>query len=170
MNRRSFMKITASTALGVGLSAGFARRLLGSAQSSVYWGAYISGSTYGTNPATGQPYSSPPWDLATWDLFEAHAGKRISILHWGQSWVTSNQWPYGYCTFPAAQANTIRGRGAIPMLDWSSCDSASGGSLTQPNFTLANIINGAHDAYIRQWATDAKNWAYPLFLRFKDRK
>jgi hypothetical protein len=52
------------------------------------------------------------------------------------------------------------------MVTWASRDSSLGGSLTQPTFSLASIINGAHDAYIRQWATDAKAWGYPFFLRF----
>ena len=45
---------------------------------TIYWGALISGSTYGR--------SNPPWDEGTIDQFEGNAGKPISILHWGQSW------------------------------------------------------------------------------------
>ena len=166
MDRRRFLKLTAGAAVAAGFLASFPRRLLGAAQSSVYWGSYIRGATYGTNPATGQPYGNPPWDLSAWDLFESHTSKKISILHWGQAWYVSNQWPYGYSAFPTAELNTIRSRGAISLLDWSSCDQSAGGSLTQPNFSLGNITNGIHDAYIRQWATDAKAWGYPLFLRF----
>jgi beta-mannanase len=32
-------------------------------------------------------------------------------------------------------------------------------------FTLSAITSGMHDAYIRQWATDAKKWGHPFFLR-----
>jgi beta-mannanase len=31
---------------------------------------------------------------------------------------------------------------------------------------LSRITRGDHDAYIKQWAADAKAWGYPLFLRF----
>ena len=45
---------------------------------TIYWGALISGSTYGRG--------NPPWDEGAIDQFEQNAGKPISILHWGQSW------------------------------------------------------------------------------------
>src|SRR5258708_5763880 len=166
MNRREFLKLAAGTAIGVGLSSSLARRLLGAPLPSVYWGALIKGSTYGINPATGLPYADPPWDLSTWDLFETHAGKKVSILHWGQPWYASTQWPYGYYPFRTSLMDTVRSRGSIPMVDWASRDQSLGSSLTQPTFSLANIINGVHDAYLRQWATDAKTWGYPFFLRF----
>jgi Glycosyl hydrolase family 26 len=166
MNRRKFLKLAAGTAIGAGLLARLPRSVLASAQSSVYWGAYISGKTYGINPATGLVYGNAPWDLSTWDLFESHAGKKVSILHWGQSWYASASWPYGYCSFLPSLANTVRSRGAIPLLDWSSRDQSLGGSLNQPTFSLANIISGVHDAFIAQWATDAKAWGFPFFLRF----
>ena len=38
---------------------------------SIYWGAYIKG---------------VPWDLSVLDSFESRAGKRSSIVHWGQPW------------------------------------------------------------------------------------
>src|SRR5712691_12230649 len=110
MDRRTFLKLAAGTAIGAGLSGGFAQRLLGAPLPSVYWGAYISGKTYGINPATNLPYGSPPWDLSTWDLFESHAGRKVSILHWGQSWYASAAWPYGYCSFLPSVMNTVRSR------------------------------------------------------------
>src|SRR5439155_22787595 len=38
----------------------------------------------------------------------------------------------------------------------------------QPNWTLGRIISGTHDAYIQQWATAARNWGHPFFLRIYD--
>jgi hypothetical protein len=167
IKRQSLIKLSASITMVAVFAASFSGSLQASAQSSVYWGAYISGSTYGLNPATGLAYGNPPWDLNTWDLFEAHAGKKMSIFHWGSPWYASNAWPYGYFPFPTSLATAIRNRGAIPMLDWSSFDlSVGSGSLNQPRFALSTIINGTHDAYIRQWAADAKAWGYPMFLRF----
>src|SRR6202021_2452613 len=34
------------------------------------------------------------------------------------------------------------------------------------SFTLASIIAGDYDAYITNWATAAKAWGHPFFLRF----
>jgi hypothetical protein len=166
MNRRKFLKLAAGLAIGAGVYASFPRRLLSAPQSSVYWGAMIPGKTYGINPATGLAYGNAPWDLSTWDLFESHAGKKVSILHWGQSWYASASWPYGYCAFEPSLMSMVRSRGAIPLLDWSSRDQSAGGSLTQPNFSLSNIVNGVHDAFITKWAADAKAWGYPFFMRF----
>ena len=169
---RHFVKLTTALTAAAIFVAGFPGLLLAAPTpasapaASLYWGAYISGATYGINPATGKTYANPPWDLTPWNLFETHAGKKVSIFHWGQPWYASNQWPHGYFPFPTALANTVRSRGAIPMLDWSSFDLAARGSVNQPSFSLASIINGAHDAYIRQWASDAKAWGFPMFLRF----
>jgi beta-mannanase len=41
-----------------------------------------------------------------------------------------------------------------------------GGGQNQPDFQLADIIAGSHDAYLRQWATDAKTWGHPFMIRF----
>src|SRR4029079_13040147 len=65
-----------------------------------------------------------------------------------------------------------RSRGAIPLIDWGSWDYTKG--LTQPDFALRNIANGAtysysgqtFDSYVTKWATDAKAWGHPFFLRF----
>src|SRR5258707_7843189 len=98
--RYSFIKFSASLGMVAVFAASFSGSLHASAPSSVYWGAYISGSTYGINPATGLAYGNPPWDMTPWDLFEAHAGKKVSIFHWGSPWYASNAWPYGYFPFP----------------------------------------------------------------------
>src|SRR5712691_2198039 len=151
---QSLIKLAATFTMVIVFTASFPGLLQAAPQPRLYWGAYISGSAYGINPATSQTYSDPPWDMTPWNLFEAHAGKKMSIFHWGQPWYATNAWPYGYFPFPADLATKIRSRGAIPMLDWSSFDlSAGSSSLNQPKFSLSSIINGAHDAYIHQWAT-----------------
>jgi len=166
-NRPNLLKFAASLVMVAIFTASFPGLLQASASPRLYWGAYISGGTYGTNPATGQTYSDPPWDMAAWDLFETHTGKKVSIFHWGQPWYATNEWPQGYFPFPADLATKVRSRGAIPMLDWSSFDLSAGSSnVNQPRFSLGSIIAGNHDAYIRQWATAAKAWGFPMFLRF----
>jgi hypothetical protein len=66
--------------------------------------------------------------------------------------------------FPTPEMNTIRSRGTIPVLDWGS--DALGMGLNQPQFTLASISNGSHDAYITKFAQAAAAWKNPFFLRF----
>jgi len=163
---QSILKFAASLTMVAILAANMPGVLQAASQPRLYWGAYISGTTYGINPATGQTYSNPPWDMTPWDLFETHAGKKVSIFHWGQPWYATNAWPHGYFPFPADMANKVRARGAIPMLDWSTYDLSAGANVNQPLFSLASIINGNHDAYINQWATAAKAWGFPMFVRF----
>ncbi len=126
---------------------------------AIYWGAWINGDTYGLNDA--------PWEPQAIDTFENHAGKKMSILHWGQPWWTCDPECH-YQTFQSqvAQYDAIRQRGLIPLVDWASWDSNAQPRDQQSKFTLRKIIRGDHDKYIRQWATEAKNWGHPFFLRF----
>src|SRR6185369_17455954 len=110
MNKRqNLLKFAASLTMVVVFTAGLpGLQASAAAQPRLYWGAYISGGDYGINPATGQTYSNPPWDMAAWNLFESHTGKNVSIFHWGQPWYATTQWPHGYFPFPADMANKIR--------------------------------------------------------------
>lgn len=119
----------------------------------IYWGAIVKGVTYGL--------PDPPADMRAVYQFEQNAGKKISILHFGNSWF-SNGIPNN---FPTSLMENIRLHGTIPYYSWSSRDTAAGGA-SQPNYQNADIINGTYDSYIRQWATAAKNWGHPFFLRF----
>lgn len=133
-------------------------------QAQIYWGSSISGSVYGPG------YGNAPYDTRTWNLFESHAGKHTSILHWTQSWYASlgNGWQ----SFQTKEFDAVRQRGAIPFLSWGSWDSCCG--PVESAFALRNIVNGAHysyhgqtfDQYITNWAKAAKSWGHPFFLRF----
>jgi hypothetical protein len=125
----------------------------------VYWGAWIAGDTYGVG--------NPPWDTAAIDKFEQNAGKKISILHWGQPWWhCATTCRYQMFDFQKAQYDAVRQRGYIPLVDWASYDYEAPELLNQPEFSLSAIIEGQHDEYIRQWAMQAKEWEHPFFLRF----
>jgi mannan endo-1,4-beta-mannosidase len=128
------------------------------AAKSIYWGALIKGDTYGLDDA--------PWDERAIDMFEKHAGKELSILHWGQPWWRCTP-TCGYQSFrdQVAQYDAVRNRGVVPLIDWASWDYSVDPVHDQPKFSLATIINGDHDAYIRQWATEARDWGHPFFLR-----
>src|SRR4051812_18545549 len=55
------------------------------ATNQIYWGAWVGGDVYGTKPSGGN-YTSVPWDPDTWNLYEQHTGKKISLTHWGEPW------------------------------------------------------------------------------------
>jgi len=124
----------------------------------LYWGAWMSGEGYGRGNVMA------PWDPTTLSLFEQHAGKKASIIHIGQAWKKCTSSGCSYQSFDSSALNLIRQHGSIPLLTWQSWAQSKGAN--QPDFQLADIINGNHDSYIRSWATAAKNWGQPFFVRF----
>ncbi len=117
----------------------------------VYWGALVDSQAPSTqNMQPGGIFAA----------FETRAQKQMSILHWGQPWKMNGS----YQRFYAPWFDNVRNHGSIPLIDWSSWHLGSGSN--QPDFKLSAIYNGAHDAYIQQWALDAKSWGHPFFLRF----
>lgn len=123
---------------------------------SIYWGAVMDGndtySYYYGNPApNGQPWTDAPWANTgnTWDRFEQNAGKKVSILSYGQPppWVQT--------TFYGDVANIITNRGAIPFLTMGQSGSDD----------LAGIAAGKYDTQIKAWAANVKTYGKPLFLR-----
>ena len=113
----------------------------GSTSGSIYWGVSMNG---------------VPWDmnkLSTWE--RDVTGKGVSIVHWGHNWASGSS----YRPWSNGNVNNTRGHGSIPMLSWNP----DGGDDSR--YQLGDIIGGLHDSYIRQFATDTKNWGYPVFLR-----
>jgi hypothetical protein len=106
---------------------------------SIYWGARIDSETYGSG-------IDAPWDANTWNTFESHAGKTVSILHFGQPM------PWDQA-FAASPFDLTVARGAIPMVSYQHND-------------LAGIAAGNYDAAITTWANAVAAWAKPFFLRF----
>jgi hypothetical protein len=108
-----------------------------SASASVYFGALISGETYGQ---TG----NAPDNLAAWENFERHAGKRVAILNQGQLWGQ----------FDKDEVEATAARGTIPL-------------VTMPlatGVTLEGIAKGAQDATIKHWAQEAKAFGRPFLF------
>jgi hypothetical protein len=122
---------------------------------SQYWGATIGTHFTGT---------VPPWDWKAVTAFQKvnAAGKPLSVLEWGSPFY-STKWCDGYCGFQTFQFNKVRGNGVIPSLSWGSYDADW---FTAYGYTDAQIASGSQDAYITDWAQDAKAWAHPFFLRF----
>lgn len=115
----------------------------------MYWGAYVDGDpTYRHYYPTERAWTDAPWDSATWDRFERNAGKKVSILHYGQP----PMWEQGFATGPA---NACINRGAIPFIDMSS-----------KSVPLTDIAAGKYDTQIAAWASQVKAWNHALFVRW----
>ena len=119
------------------------------ASRSMYWGASIGSQLTG---------DQAPWDMSAVTKFESIAGKRMSILNWGDMFY-SPQYCSGYCYFDPKLFDGVRNHGSIPFVTWASAPATGA-------FTDARIAAGAQDVYLRKWATAAKNWGHPFFLRF----
>ena len=141
----------------IALSAAATAQAVGNARParSIYWGAYAAGGQYGLVDA--------PWNMTSADRFEANAGKRMSLLEWGQAWRECSN-TCGMRGFRADLMNKARVRGYLPVLSWGSYSAAAGPQ--QKAYRLAEIIDGRYDSFIRAWATEAKRWGHPFFLRF----
>jgi beta-mannanase len=110
----------------------------------------VDGSQYG--------YGNPPWDMRSQDAFEAHAGKKASLMAIGVAWGSSTP------NFQPAAMDTIRNRGSIPFVSWQP--DVPGAGVNQPDYQLSDISSGRYDGYITSFAQAAKAWGHPFFLRF----
>jgi hypothetical protein len=111
---------------------------------SILWGAFIQGA---------------PFDMNKVSTFESHAGKKTSIIPWGQPWKMNGQ----FQAFQTKNFQAVRDRGELPMLTWGTWELGAG--INQSSFQLADVTAGKYDTYITQWAQAAKAWGHPFFLR-----
>ncbi len=123
--------------------------------SALYWGASIG------NQLTGV---QAPWDMGAVTRFEQIAGKQVSLINFFSPFSNCASSPCSFYKFPPGPMEKIREYGAIPVFSWSSQSIPS--SLNEPDFQLADVIAGAYDSYIREFAEDARDWGHPFFLRF----
>lgn len=121
---------------------------------NLYWGAWIGPQLTG---------AQPPWDMSAASKFESLVGKRPSLIEFSEPWTTCNE-TCEATRFPTAEMESIRSFGSIPLYSWGS--QVAGDSLAQPEYSMAAIASGAHDAYVREFAEAARNWNHPFFLRF----
>ena len=127
------------------------------AKRALYWGAWIGDQLTG-----GQP----PWDMSAVSRFEELTGKGLSLVEFTAPFAECSSAPCSFNRFPAKEMETLRNYGAIPFFSWGSQSFPVPGDLSEPNFGLAEIINGTYDPYIRQFAEAAREWGHPFFLRF----
>jgi len=120
-----------------------------------YWGAWIG------DQITGE---DAPWDMNAVTYFEQLVGKAPALLEFSSPWQTCGRAGCTPYKFPLEAMDNARGYGAIPVYSWGA-ESSPRSSENQPDFQLADIIGGAYDPYIAQFATEARDWGHPFFLR-----
>jgi hypothetical protein len=139
--------VTATNSAGSGWALSNATGVVQSSSGGtrIYWGAYMEGSdTYGSG------YGDAPWDSNTWSRFESHAGKKVSIVHWG----LAAPWSHDFTYFTPA-FNKVQAAGDLSLVDMNT------GSVR-----LRDIANGVYDSSLRTWVQQAAAWGHPFFLRF----
>jgi hypothetical protein len=122
---------------------------------SILWGALVG------DQLTGD---QAPWDMGGPRKLEAMLGKRMSLVHFMAPFSHCSSSGCGYYDFPAEEMRTIRRHGATPFFSWSSQSIPS--SEVEPDYQLGDVISGRYDAFIRDWAGEAKRYGHPFFLRF----
>lgn len=113
------------------------------ATSSIYWGALMSGKPY-----CGCDTQSAPWITSTWDTFEQHTGKKVSLVNWGQR-------PPWFEDFATTPFNLVNSRGALSFYHMST-----------ESTRLTEVASGKYDAAIAKWAQAAKAYGHPFLFRF----
>src|SRR3954454_17181868 len=124
---------------------------------SSYWGGWIGKQFTGTEA---------PYDMNAVSQFQGLIGKGLSLIETSLPFAQcfSPQYPCNPLPFPSDQFDKVRGYGAIPVLSWASQSDPA--SPNEPDYQLADLINGNYDSYIQQFATSARDWGHPFFLRF----
>jgi cellulose synthase (UDP-forming) len=96
-------------------------------------------------------------DLGEVNAFEKVAATHVGIVQWFADW--------RHGSVDVAQLRAVAARGSTPQITWEPWDNARRDS-NQPAYTLASIIRGRHDTYIRSWAHDLRQYGGPVLLRF----
>jgi hypothetical protein len=96
-------------------------------------------------------------DLQAVDSFAVAAGAPAGVYQWYQGWA-------GTPEFDATKAAAADARGALPLLTWEPWTPGAGAD--QPEYALARIADGTHDAYITAFARQVRLWGGRLGLRF----
>ncbi|HVD86886.1 MAG TPA: glycosyl hydrolase [Solirubrobacterales bacterium] len=122
----------------------------------VYWGAWIGNQLTGTGA---------PWDMGAANRFEELVGKGMSLLEFSSPFEICEGSSCHFYAFPGEAMQNIRAHGSIPFFSWGA-ELAPRISEAQPEFQLADVIEGRYDGYIAQFATEARDWGQPFFLRF----
>jgi Glycosyl hydrolase family 26 len=105
--------------------------------------------------ALGAFIPGAPSDPRRIDAYASLVGAMPRIVMWFQPW--SGTWN----AFYAKGGDEIRSRGAMPMISWEPW----AGVIEDRAWSLRTIVDGDHDAYIRQWTGDVAAWGHPIYVR-----
>ena len=123
-------------------------------------GAFIGKQAVGDAGFTGD---DPSTEISA---FANKVGAPPRVVMWYQPWGRTDG--RQFFNFKGGDGTGIMdevvAKGAMPMVTWTPQDPAQG--TNQTTYALRKIIAGQHDAYIKQWAQDAKAWGKPFYLRF----
>jgi hypothetical protein len=120
----------------------------------MYWGAWIG------DQLTGE---QPPWDMSAVSHFEGFVHKGLSLIEFSAPFSDCATSPCSRYPFPIKQMQNVRDYGAIPFFSWNS---GASGTSDFSSHRLADINSGGYDAYIHEFASAARDWGHPFFLRF----
>ncbi len=102
--------------------------------------------------------STTEWsDLTQVNGFEQTAHAHAGIVMWFADWTHAVN---------TGQLRAVARRHSVPEITWEPWDYRVGLRRPQPQYTLASIIQGRHDAYIRSWARSLRAYGGPVRLRF----
>jgi Glycosyl hydrolase family 26 len=89
------------------------------------------------------------------DAYAAKVGAMPRAVMWYQRWAP----PWN--DFDPKVPNAVLQRGSMPMISWEP----QAGEVADPNWSLATIVNGSHDGYIRRWTRAVAAWGRPIYVR-----
>lgn len=105
-------------------------------------------------------------DPATYDALKAQLGRAPAL------WSIMSVWgslanPDPSSPFPISTLSWLRApqRGSTPLIAWEPVDRTNPYGSDNPS-NLSQITSGKYDAYIRQWASAAKEYGHRVILRF----
>jgi hypothetical protein len=156
-------RISRSTGTKVAVvHSAFLRLSVNGTDPKVLWGSWIDSEIY-EDPLLG----NAPWDPNTWNLFENHARRHVSIVHFGQR-------PPWEQSFQSAPLEYSREGGAIPLMDMTTgCrigKSCKGGETVEEEelnrVSLAEINAGVYDSYFQKWSEEVAAYRFPFFFRW----
>jgi hypothetical protein len=121
-------------------------KVVGPPPGFAYWGVFTPG---------------VPYSLGTLAAAERRAGRAPAIVLWYQAWAVRS-------AFPAKAAARLADLGLVPMITWEPWRAPRiAGTLVvrQPLYSLARIVSGHFDGYLRRYALAVKRYGGPVMLR-----
>ena len=108
-------------------------------------------------------YTPAPLDGALEPIrgFEALVDHRMAYALWFQAWGDAD------AAFRPDLVGAVARRGLVPVITWEPWRRDFAAPTTpQPRYSLSSIADGEHDAYLRDWARQARAAGTPIVLRF----